>query len=110
MTFLNKIPKGKPTWILVRSSKRKNGDVMDKVYSEVQSQLKGRVNFRILEWEDEETKNIIDEYSLGEAPASVLKDASSKVVEKFEGMKSTDDMCNKLNSLISSAGKHKKTK
>lgn len=107
-TLLDKIPQGKPTWILIRSSKQKNGNVMDKVYSQVQSQLRGRVNFRILDWEDEETQDIIDEYSLGEPPASILKDANGKVVEKFEGMKSTNDMYTRLNSLTN-ASKHKKS-
>ena len=110
MTALDKIPQGKPTWILVRSSKQKNGDGMDAAFYEVKSRFKGRVNFRVFDWEDEETESIVDEFTLGEAPASVLKDAKGRVVEKFEGSKSVGEMSVKMNSLIAGADKPKKTK
>lgn len=108
MTALDEIPKGKPAWILVRSNKQKNGDEMDKVYYEVKSRFNEHVKFRIYDWEDEETQVIIDDFSLGESPASVLKDAKGRVVEKFEGTKSVDEMSKKLNSLIAGVGKSKK--
>ncbi len=78
-------PKGKPTWLLVRSERTKDGRSMDKTFAQVQTALKDSAYFRIVNWEDKATKPIIDEFSLSRPPASIIADKHGHVIRKLEG-------------------------
>lgn len=84
--------KGKPTWLLVRSERIKNGKSMDKTFAQTQATLKDSAYFRSINWEDEEAKPIIDEFSLSKPPASVITDKQGRVVRKLEGARTPSQM------------------
>ena len=95
-----RFPTGKPTWVLVRSSKKADGKSMDHIFNEIRTEFSGRINFRILNWEDKSSISIIQEHSLDAPPASVLADSKGHVVQKFEGVKSSRDMKKLLEALL----------
>jgi len=85
-------PKGKPTWLLVRSERTKDGKTMDKTFAQVRATLKNTAHFRSVNWEDKAAKPIIDEFSLSKPPASVIADKQGHVIRKLEGVRTPSQM------------------
>lgn len=98
-------PKGKPGWLLIRSSKKLNGKSMDSVYRAMASKFSGKIHFRTINLEDPKSQPIIAEHSLDAPPASVLADAQGHIVQKFEGPKSSTYMEKTLRSLLAKGKK-----
>jgi hypothetical protein len=85
-------PIGKPTWLLVRSERTKDGKTMDKTFAQVRASLKNNAYFRSINWEDKAAKPIIDGFSLSRPPASVITDKHGHVVRKLEGARTPSQM------------------
>lgn len=73
---------------------------MDEVFVELRESLESQVVFRQLNWEDDETQDVIDQFSLSSPPASVVADAKGRVVTKFEGARSRKEMAAALKPLL----------
>jgi hypothetical protein len=95
-----RFPEGKPTWLLVTSAKAEDSRNAVAAFEKLRTRLKGKAYFRRLDWNAKGAEPVIEQFSLGQPPASVIADAHGHVVHKLEGAHHVRKVEETLKSLI----------
>lgn len=82
------------------SAKAKSSKEAVDAFEKLQARYKGKAYFRKMDWSAKGAEPVIEQFSLGRAPASVIADADGHVVHKLEGAHDARKVEEALKSLI----------